>query len=511
MGGKIYSMTEIKHFTEKYGLYVALLLAAVLRILFLGLRPFDGDEGIIVKIAQSSGFKAMISGVSSDVHPPLFHALEYFFLQIFQMSEFSTRLIPAICGIIVIWPIYLVFKKLSDQRTAFYVSILSVLSSVLAYHSAEVRPYALFTLVFFWQFYMFLKIKETKSLSLALSFALSTFFLILTQHMGLFVLLGELLYLVCLDRKSLTLNNMMSGLFGVGLFALLWGKIFLYQLSGRSFEQSQVLNLKANITGLINAIYRFGAGRLFLDLDPSISKNIEFFKASPFMFFIFVLSLLVPLTLLVWGMMLVFKKKRQLFWLIVLLVLPVFAAALLSSEIGPRAARYLSFLVPFYLFFIIYPLLLIKKMQPYYFLLLIIFLFIFIASFINGLYFERSKPGVNNIAQYLNEHGQKNDTVLIRGGFGGGEELILNYYLKNRKDDFNVFDMYGDYRVGNLSTLKSRDLIEYIIESKKGSSSVWFYDLTYGFDGSSFAIMPFDKIELGQDKENKDLNLYHVK
>ena len=501
-------MKKLFDFVKKYRLAFLIVLAVVARFLFLGLRPFDGDEGIIIKIAQSSNFKAMIANVVNDVHPPLFHALEYIVLHIFRLSEFSARFLPAICGILAIWPIYLVIKKLSDQKVAFWVSLLSIFSSVLAYHSAEVRPYALFTLIFFWQFYLFLQIQEKRSLFVCFSFLVSCFFLILTQYIGLFVLAGELLYLVCANRKACTLKNISAGLIAVLLFVSFWGKTFLHQLSGRSFEQSQAIDLEANLIGIFNAIYRFGAGRLFLDLDLSIQKNLEFARVQPLQFTIFTLSLIVPLILLIWGIIAVFKNNRKAFWLNVLTVLPIFVAALVSNEIGPRSARYLSFLAPFYLFFVAYPF--FKSKNSIFYILYSIFLVIFLSAFINSLYFERTKSGVNKIAEYLSANAAPEDYILVQGGFGGGEELVLHYYLANGAQNKKIFDLYGDYQVGNLATIKSRDPLEYIARLKKESPAVWFYDLTYSFDKNSLIGYKYSEIDLGQDKEEKNLIVYKV-
>jgi len=523
----------IGFFKNNWQILVLIAIAAIFRFVFLGLRPFDGDEGVVIKMAQAANLHQLFANVANDVHPPLFHLLEFISLKVFSVNGFTARLLSAIAGILAIWPIYKVFEKLEnysnvlnlpagkagnlriDTRANYAkivagaVAVLSVFSAVLSYHAAEVRPYALLTLIFFAQFYFFLRILEKRSLLLTCNFILSTFLLILTQYIGLIILAGEILYIILLRRKALTWQNVTAGILSVVLFAFLWGRAFLHQLAGRRVEQDQLISFKANIVGVFNAIYRFGAGRLFLDLDLSISKNLDFAKSSPLLFIIFVLSVIVPLVLLILGMRAVYLKNHQTFWLIIIVLLPLILAALVSSEIGPRAPRYFSFLAPFYLYFIVSGVLAInKKFRKY--TLAGIFVAIFLAAFVNGIYFERKRPGVNKIAEYLIQDAKPNDALVIMGGYGGGESWVANYYLGPKAQELRIVDLYGDYKVGNLRDVKSRDPIGQIESAEGGNTGVWFYDLTYSVDQSRLAALNPEKINLGKDKENKELVLYKV-
>ena len=88
------------------------LLALIARLLFLGSRPFDGDEGVIIKMAQSANLTALFSAVSKDVHPPLYHLLEFASLKILPFNEFNARLLSALFGTLTIVAVYFVFRKI---------------------------------------------------------------------------------------------------------------------------------------------------------------------------------------------------------------------------------------------------------------------------------------------------------------------------------------------------------------------------------------------------------------
>jgi len=480
--------------------------------MFLGLRPFDGDEGIIIKIAQSVNFQSLIKAVSQDVHPPLYHLLEFLTFKALPLSEFSARLISALAGALAIYFIYLFFRKISTLKIALAVSLLSIINPVLSYHFAEARPYGLLVLLIFAQLYFFLKIMDhttakSEDMSDLVWFTILSVLMVFTQYISFAIFIGEVFYTLIFEgRHKINYKKIISTLTIIVVFGALWGKTFLSQMQGRMLEQSQIVNLKANIMGIFNAIYRFFAGRLFLDLDPSISKNLEFLQSSPWAFAVFALSVAVPLVLLIWGIVALYKKRRQNFWLIAIIFTPVLVGALLSGEIGPRAARYLLFLAPFGLYVIIE--LLERKQTTFKNVLFTIFLLIYISAFIYGFFPERKKPGADKIAEFISANAASGDQILVQGGFGGGESLVLKYYLGPRTDDYKIDDLYGNYQVGNLSEVKNKKPSDEIAKLKTAdpARALWYYDFTYTFDEKTS--LPFEKFPLGKDKENKELIVY---
>ncbi len=485
---------------------ILILAGLITRFLFLGIRPLEGDEGIVLKIASSADLKSLFNAVSHDVHPPLFHFLQFITLKLWPLSEYSARVVSAIAGFVAIYFIYKVFEKISNQKVAFWVALLSIFNPVLTYHFAEARPYGVLVMLIFAQLFVFLQLIESKKKRHLFGFfALSTL-LVLTQYISFVFLFGELAYLILLKRKMITWQKVVSGLLAIAMFGALWGKVFISQVQGRSLEQSQALNIKDNLIGVFNGIYRFFAGRLFLDLDPSISRNLSFAKDNPVLFIVFILSIVIPLGLLVWGIIDLKKRNKDNLYLLLIIFTPSILAALLSSEIGPRAVRYLLFLVPVCLYIIVE--LYFSKKTLAKNIVFSAFMVIYLGAFVSGFYFERTKPGVNAIATYLLRNADPGDKVVVRGGFGGGERFVLKYYLGD-ESGVEIFDLYGDYQVGNLDKIKSRDSFKYIknIKALDNKKNVWFYDMTYNFDETTI-VGNFEKFGLGKDKENKELMLY---
>lgn len=490
---------------ENKELIFIVLLAAIVRFFWLGLRPFDGDEGIILKMASESKISNLLLNVAADVHPPIFHILQFISDKIFSLNEFTARIVSTLSGIASIFFIFKYFLRKTDLKTALAISLLAVFSSVLAYHSGEVRPYALFTAIFFGQLLVLDNFLNNKSgLKNNFYLVILSALLVFTQYLGFIVLFGEFLYILIKERKKIW-QSLTIFLSSVVIFAIFWGKPFIGQLIGRLGEQSQATSIKDNIVGLINAIYRFGTGRLFLDLDFSVSKNVTFLKSEPLLFIVFVLSILIPLSLLVYGFIISVRKKNQVFELITAIAVPLILFGIASNEIGPRAVRYFSFMVPFYLYFIVIALKRLNKINQI--ILGAVFLSIYISAFVNQQYFERLKVGVNDIAEHLHIHANDGDALVIQGGYGGGESFIAKYYLeeKEKAQELHIYDLYNDYTVGNLEEIKTRKLEDSVANAE--GSTVWFYDLTYSFKRDS-AILKFEANDLGLDKEGKHLILY---
>lgn len=140
-------------------------------------------------------------------------------------------------------------------------------------------------------------------------------------------------------------------------------------------------------------------------------------------------------------------------------------------------------------------------------------LFVLIAFCGLFVYYDRDvkAPGTNEIAKYISGNIADNDVILIRGGFGGGEKWILNYYLNKQQSADNnrqitIIDLFENYNLGNLAELKSIKPENKIQELLNNYNKIYFYDMTYETDQISNA----DSNILGYDKENKPLTIWEI-
>lgn len=489
-------------------LIVIIILGAFLRFFSLTTRPFNGDEGLIA-LTVSNGFLNIFTKSALDVHPPLLHILTYLSTQCFGINEWSVRLPSVLAGIGIIYFGWLLARKFINEKIALILAFLLAICPYLIYFSQEARMYSLFGFFSLVSFYYFLTVTEKPKFINFFLYIVSSILMIYAQYLGFFVLFIQFIYLLANYKKIKQYwLGWLASFIVILLTFLPQSFIFYRQFIARSSEQSQAIILSNNIKGLFGAFYRFGVNRLFLDINPSSIKNI--FHNNIFQFIGFIISLILPLILFFRGLCGLCKKYNSFFWFIILVFISVSLLTILSAEVGYRANRYLIFAAPFYFLTVSYGFYMFWRNKNY-FLKILPCLFVILWLFsLSSIYFKENRaPGANIIAQYVKNNYQVNDAVLIRGGFGGGEKWVFNYYYNKQRPTQNqqiaIVDIFEQYKIGNLSKLKSIDPQDEAAEMLKNYNRVWFYDFTY----SNFDINGKKHI-LGKDKEEKDLILWEI-
>lgn len=487
-------------------IWPTLALAAFLRIWNLGTRPFDGDEGVVLKIASEPSLKSVFGAAARDVHPPLVHWATFFVKRTAGLTEFSARFLSALLGIGAIYFIYQVLRHLFDEKIALLGAFLSTISAVLIYSAAEVRFYSFLTFFFFGAFFFALKIREKSSFKNWFWFGALSLGLVYTQHLGWF-LLGGLAVFLCWGKFRKNWGKLLVTAAAILLLYLPQLPITIAQIQGRIAEQPLIASLKSNLIGILNAFYRFGAGRIWLDLNPSINANLSWAKANFLEFALFLATLFIPAAIFIVGIIRTFKYKKA----IAALLFIVFSVilALFISEIGSKASRYLIFLAPFYYGYLAAGIVFLWQKRLWGKLLVLATLAIFIWGLVNYYSLTIKAPGENKVAAYLAQNGQKDEAILTRGAYGGGETFVLNYYWPKEISKPAIIDYYGSYKTGNLAEIKSVKLEDKINSILRDYSACWYYDFTYSKDSEDLAIKnSIAPVILGHDKEKKEIQIW---
>lgn len=470
-----------------------LFLSFAWRFAFLGARPFDGDEGAMLLIGQN--WPAFIQKLSIDIHPPLYPFLLGVVTHLFGVSEFWTRFISAACGVLLVYFIYLLTIKIFDKKTAILASALVAFSPYLLFFDQEARMYSLFVLLSIVSLFYFLLILEKENMRRWLTFGLVNLLLVLTHHLGWLWLSFYLVYLL-VKRRQILLHYIYQ-LLGLLLIWSFYLPLFINQLKGRLSEQPLKISFLDSFLGVGGSVFRFGVGRLFLDLRNE-------FGLWP------LLILLIFLGLFIQGLRKTKNAfpKALFFFFTFILIFSVFV-----SEIGPKAARYLIFLSPIHLLFMAKG---IMESRFKIFWASIIFI-IFLAGGLDHFVRENRAVAANTLAAKIFAAQKENDAVIMRGSFTGGEKFVFNYYYQKlnqgKKTAPDVVDILGDYyRPGNLHILRQEKPATKIEEALKDHERVWFYDLTYATNPLEGLPEGFNvnRINLGQDKEKKDLVLWQI-
>ncbi len=122
------------------------LAAAVLRFYHLGAQSLWSDEGNSAAMAARS-FGRIALETAHDIHPPLYYWLLRLWSLFFGRSEAGLRSLSALAGVLTVWFVYLLGKRLYGGRAGLVAAALAALSPLGIYYSQEARMYALLALV----------------------------------------------------------------------------------------------------------------------------------------------------------------------------------------------------------------------------------------------------------------------------------------------------------------------------------------------------------------------------
>ena len=145
-------------FEKTYILFwILLLINIVMKILYLDAESMWLDEASTLNWALHS-FSDIFRTSLEDPNGPVFQVLLKVWISIFGISEFAARLLPAIFGSLIIWPLYLLGKSLFNKEVGFFAIILCTVSNEILFWSHELRSYTLVVFLSIWSFYYFFKI-----------------------------------------------------------------------------------------------------------------------------------------------------------------------------------------------------------------------------------------------------------------------------------------------------------------------------------------------------------------
>jgi len=136
---------------KKTIIFIVLFVALAARLYGLGHESLWTDElSTIYRSGHESVADVIRRGTISDWHPPGYYLFMHFWMMVFGDSEVSVRMPSAIAGTISIYFIYVVGRKLYDEKTGIMSSLAAAFSAYHLYYSQEARMYAfllLFTLI----------------------------------------------------------------------------------------------------------------------------------------------------------------------------------------------------------------------------------------------------------------------------------------------------------------------------------------------------------------------------
>ena len=143
--------------SPKVRIALVILVAAVLRMIFLGARSFWADEIVSVKLATDNwdGFWFWVS--TREANMALYYLLLREWVRLGD-SEAWVRLLSALIGLVTIPVLYALARQLYDDRTAWITALLAATNACFIEFSQEARSYSLVILLVVLSSYFFVRV-----------------------------------------------------------------------------------------------------------------------------------------------------------------------------------------------------------------------------------------------------------------------------------------------------------------------------------------------------------------
>jgi mannosyltransferase len=325
---------ETSRFSRHWLVAALTLVGGAVRLWRLDHQSLWVDEVLTVRSSETSLSVLFSNPVDPNI-PPLYYLLIHFILP-FGEGEALLRFPSVIAGTLSIPIFYAVVHRWAGARAALISAVVLTLSPFHVWYSQEARPYALLVflaLASLWFFQHLLDRPDSKSLAAGFLFCAAGAFYTHTVALPFLGVLG-LYVLLAAPRRDLARWAWLA------LILVLLLTPVLYRFAMLPANASANLHYQFRPEHLGYALWAFGTGfslgpnlvELRTDGMASVGRNI--LVVSP--------VLAVMLTLLVVGMLHLWRADRRLFWILVaMLALPIgFAAIGGVLTVHPFNVRY---------------------------------------------------------------------------------------------------------------------------------------------------------------------------
>ena len=208
--------TKITNFLKENKLIIIILIiASFLRIFKLDFQSLWLDELYTMNVADpKTGFVDMIKDINvRESFPYLYFIIVKFFFMIFGHEAVVARVPSVIFGILSVWMIYKLGKKLVSKKVGLIAALLLTFNHFSIYNSQDARAYSFYLFFVILSYYFFCKFIENPTRSAALKYAFSAGLLLNTNLFAVTNVLaqGFLLFVFLFifnDEKKIRLQNL---------------------------------------------------------------------------------------------------------------------------------------------------------------------------------------------------------------------------------------------------------------------------------------------------------------
>jgi len=457
-----------------------LLLGIFLRFYDLTGESFDFDEIHTTKNLYPPDLRSTISTIIIEEDIP---GINFIFLRGLYLlvgdDMFWLRTLPVLFSILTIVFLFLLAKKLFDNKVALISSLLLAISMVNISHAQTIRSYSFFTFITVVSFYLFVYLKEKPKIYplYIISIILSCY----THYFAIFTIIIHNFLMLMWENKFSSVNK--KWWFSQGIIALfVWPLLLLIpiQLGGYHATLQFIL---MNKLGLPHLIAQFG---LYFFILPIILLALAGLVI--FLFRKKILSIYNKI-----------QFNQTLFFIFITLSLLVYIKLFPSFLAPSYLTRYTLFVLPFAFIFVAWG---ISKLKPKTFQFLVIVAILIVGSFsLHAYYTETSKEQWREAGGFVSQQARNNEIIL----FQGIVQRPFNYYLNG-----NLIDSLQQIKLEEGNNTSKMQFFTSIKEDLDNSAGIWFVEShSYEDNRKLYLDLLHNSYKLKFTKKFKGIDVYY--
>ncbi|HNT74753.1 MAG TPA: glycosyltransferase family 39 protein [Anaerolineae bacterium] len=214
---------------ERWGVWAAMLLAAILLLGGLGGRALWWDEIINVYIDQQDvrGILTSLGAVPGepvyiDVHPPLFHLIQHFWIALAGTSDFAVRFPNAVFALIALYWLYRIGRKIGGPLYGVVIILVIGLSPFWLMYARMGRYYALTAMLGLASVFFYLELLEHPTRARWGLYCVTNILLLYTDYLAATLLICQCLYLLWARPEKRWIYTWCLSMILVGISYLPW-------------------------------------------------------------------------------------------------------------------------------------------------------------------------------------------------------------------------------------------------------------------------------------------------
>ena len=209
-------------------LLLILILGTTLRFFHLSQEALWTDEMVtLLHIETGNVHDLVISIIDKELTPPGHALLLFYWVKVFDKSEFALRFISVISDIASILLVFLLGSRLFNRKTGLLAAFITAITMLQVVYAQEARPYALLGFLVLLSTYLFTLYYQKKHNKYLIPYTIASLAAIYVGYMAFFIIGFHFLLLIFTKRIS---KQYLFSLIGICMGFFIGWQILYYQV-----------------------------------------------------------------------------------------------------------------------------------------------------------------------------------------------------------------------------------------------------------------------------------------